>query len=259
MWDKPALLNHVANLLFAAAFVLAAGGAVNFALRLPLFALREVTVSGTSGALAHVTIEQIEAVVQRELRGNFFTLDIAHLRASFEQLPWVRKVAARRHWPDQLEIKLEEHVPLARWGTVALVNSYGEVFTAAFNEKLPLFIGPPSGAKEITIQYGYFLRSLAAIGQAPSQVRLSARRAWQLRLDSGLVIELGRERIGSRLDRFVAAYARTTGRLQRKFEHVDLRYSNGFAVRIPELISEPRSNRRGRPLRGRGAVNAEKN
>ena len=120
-------------------------------------------------------------------------------------------------------------------------------------------MGPQSGAKEMAIQYGYFLRSLAAIGQVPAQVQLSPRRAWQLRLDSGLVIELGRERIESRLDRFIAAYVRTSGRLQRRLEHVDLRYSNGFAVRIPELKSEPRDNRRGRPARVRGAANAERN
>ncbi len=34
----------------------------------------------------------------------------------------------RRVWPDRLDVTLEEHVPLARWGKDALVNTHGERF-----------------------------------------------------------------------------------------------------------------------------------
>jgi len=238
MWDKPDLLNTIASLLFAAAFLMVAYGVVHFVVRLPAFPLREVQINGE---LAHVTLEEIEGIVKRELKGNFFTLDMNAARAGFEALPWVRKSNVRRRWPDQLEVEFEEHVPLARWGAVALVNTYGEVFTAAYDgapanrEQWPLFIGPEGSAKEIAIQYRHFQRSFAAIGQVPVQVQVSPRRAWQIRLDSGLVIELGRERLEPRLERFIAVFERTIGRLQRKLDYVDLRYPNGFAVRIPEL------------------------
>ncbi len=243
MWDKPDILNAIASLLFAAAFLLVAYGTLHYVVRLPVFPLREVRISG---ALAHVTVGQVEVIVKRELQDNFFTLDLAQARAAFERLPWVRKVNVRRQWPDRLDVTLEEHVPLARWGSVALVNIQGEVFTAAYDGMLPLFVGPPASAKEIAIQYGYFQRSLAAIGQVPAQVRVSPRRAWQVRLESGLTLELGRESIESRLDRFIAVYERTVNRLQRKIDYVDLRYPNGFAVRVPELKFEPQDARRGK-------------
>ena len=38
-----------------------------------------------------------------------------------------------------------------------------------------------------------------------------------------------------RLARFVAAYPATLGKLARRHEYVDLRYPNGFALRVPEL------------------------
>jgi cell division protein FtsQ len=243
MWDKPDILNTIASLLLAAAFLLVAYGTLHYVVRLPEFPLREVRING---ALAHLTVGQVEVIVKRELQGNFFTLDLAQARAAFERLPWVRKVNVRRQWPDRLDVTLEEHVPLARWGNVALVNIQGEVFTAAYDGSLPLFVGPPASAKEIAIQYGYFQRSLAAIGQVPVQVHVSPRRAWQVRLESGLTLELGRERIESRLDRFIAVYERTVNRLQRKIDYVDLRYPNGFAVRIPELGFEPQDTRRGK-------------
>jgi cell division protein FtsQ len=248
MWDKPGILDGISNLLLAAAFLLAAVGAVHYAVRLPVFPLREVRVNDT---LVHVTPDQIGTIVRRELQGNFFTLDLAQARAAFEQLPWVRKVNLRRQWPDRLEVALEEHVPLARWGNAALVNTYGEVFTAPPNGALPLFVGPEGSAREIAIRYGYFQRSLAAISQTPAQVRLSPRRAWQIRLASGLTLELGRERIESRLERFIANYDRSIGRLQRELDYADLRYSNGFAVRISEFKLAPQDQRRdGRPARG---------
>ena len=102
-------------------------------------------------------------------------------------------------------------------------------------------VGARETLKEITIQYEFFRRNLAAIGLAPVQIGVTPRRAWQVRADNGLTIELGREDIEPRLERFVGAYARTVGRLQRRIDHVDLRYSNGFAVRIHELRGEPRS------------------
>ena len=246
MWDEPDLLNAVASLIFAAAFLLAGYGALHYVVRLPQFPLREVRIGS---APVHVTREQIEDVVRREFAGNFFTLDLAAARAAFEKLPWVRAASVRRQWPDRLDVTLEEHVPLARWEGAALVNVQGEVFTAAYDGKLPLFAGPPGSAKEIAIQYGYFKRRLGDIHQAPVEVRVSPRRAWQLRLDNGLVIELGREQIETRLDRLVAVYDRTIGRLQRRIDYVDLRYANGFAVRAPEPAPAPAPQRGAKPAR----------
>jgi cell division protein FtsQ len=250
MWDKPEVLNAIASALFAAALLLAAYAAVHYVMRLPAFPLREV---GIRGELAHVTLDQIEGIVKREVAGNFFTLDLTQTRAAFEKLPWVRKADTRRQWPDRLEVALEEHVALARWGSAALVNLQGEVFTAAYDGKLPLFVGPQDSVKEIALRYGHFQHSLAAIGQVPVQVQVSPRRAWQIRLDTGLVIELGREHIESRLERFIAVYDRTIHSLQRKLDYVDLRYPNGFAVRIPELKLEAQQKRRsGKAVRATG-------
>ncbi|MDB5812437.1 MAG: cell division protein FtsQ [Betaproteobacteria bacterium] len=236
MWDKPAVLNGIANVLFAAAFVLIAYATMHFGMRLPIFPLREVRITEP---LAHVTPQQIEAIVGREVKGNFLTLDLERARAGFEKLPWVRGVNVRRQWPDRLDVSLEEHLPLGRWGAGALVNTYGELFAAAYDASLPLFVGPPGSETEIAIQYGYFKRSLAPLNLAPVEVQVSARRAWQVKLANGTRLQLGREQVEPRLDRFVAVYERTVGRLQRRLDYVDLRYSNGFAVGIPELAREP--------------------
>ena len=243
MWDRPDTLNRFADLLVTVAALAALYGAAHFVVRLPVFPLHEVRVTS---ALTHLTSEDIETMIKREIKGNFFTLDLAATRAAFEKLPWVRKAGVRRHWPARLDVTLEEHVPLARWGNLALVNTHGEVFEARYDWDLPVFVGSAESAKEIAIQYEYFRRSLAAIGKTPVQVQLSARRAWEVRLDGGPTLELGREQVEARLARFVAAYSRSLGRLGRRIDYVDLRYSNGFAVRIPELRFEKAEPKRRR-------------
>jgi cell division protein FtsQ len=243
MWDKPALLSAAANALFALAALLVFVAAAVYAARLPQFSLHEVRIAGE---LRHVTREQVEEVVRREVHGGFFTVNLNAARAAFERLPWVRGANVRREWPARLDVVLEEHAPMARWGDEALVNMQGEVFRAAYDGDLPLFVGPEGSAREIAIQYRYFERSLGAIGQTPVQVRVNARRAWQLKLHNGLTLELGREDIEARLARFVALHDRTIGRLERRIDYVDLRYANGFAVRVPELRHEKLEPRHGR-------------
>jgi cell division protein FtsQ len=240
MWDRPALLNRLANGLYALAVLLVGYGLIWILVHQPAFALRNVELTGDA---KHVTRAQVEAIVANELKGTFFTLNLPHLRRSFEKLPWVREVRLRRHWPDRLEVNVVEHVPLARWGSTALVNVQGDVFQAAYDGKLPVFVGPPGTSKEIAIQYEFFRRNLSAIGTTPVMVRVSPRRAWQVRLDGGPTLELGREDVEARLARYLEVHERTVGALKRRIDYVDLRYANGFAVRIAELKGEVQSER----------------
>ena len=240
MWDKPAALNFIADLLFVAALLGVLYAGVSHAVRLPAFSIQQVRVVTP---VAHVTRQQVEDIVRREVRGTFFTLRLDAARAAFEKLPWVRSANVRRQWPRGLEVALTEHVPLARWGGEALVNVQGEVFAAAFDGELPVFNGPPGAAKEMTIQYDHFRRSLQDIGREPREINVSPRRAWQIRLDDGVTLDLGRDQVEQRLRRFVAAYPRTIARMTRPVDRVDLRYANGFAARVPGLppvAEEPR-------------------
>ena len=237
MWDNPRLLNGTASVLtgLALAMLLAAG--VHVLLRSPWFQLREVTVLG---APAHTDRDQIQRALQNAVGGaNFLAIDIDGARSALERLPWVRRVELRRVWPDRLEVSLEEHVVFARWGATALVNTHGEIFAARSDDVLPMLAGPPGAEAEVVRRYQKFTELLAPLADALQRVTLTSRYAWQLRLASGLHLELGRDNPGEsadrRLARFVAAYPQTLGRLQRKHEYVDLRYANGFALRIPEL------------------------
>lgn len=232
MWDKPAALLWMANLLYSLAAVMLLYGVLFVVVHLPIFPLREVKVTGD---LHHVTREQLKLIVGRHLQGNFFTLDLVKARDAFEKLPWVRNVSVRRRWPDRLEVQVEEHKELARWGNIALVNTYGELFHAASDKELPVFYGPGDQVKDVAEHYQAYGQMLQPTGLKVSQLALSPRRAWQIGTDKGMVLELGREHVEERLKRFVNVYARTLGTLAVPVGYADLRYPNGFAVRRPQM------------------------
>lgn len=225
MWDKPRELNNISSTLLAISFVLVLYVALNHVLHLPMFALRAVHLSA---APQRVDAGQVEAVIRNELRGNFFTVNLEESRQAFENLAWVRKVSVRRQFPWRLEVSLEEHEALANWNGAELVNTYGEVFKAATNQILPDFIGQPGTAGEVAQMYAAFSSQLTPLEQKITQISLSPRHAWQLRLSNGMLLKLGREQSQQRLSRFVAVYPFSEDR--GAVQYVDLRYRNGFAV-----------------------------
>jgi cell division protein FtsQ len=229
MWDKPEIMLWLADLLYALAAILLLYAVLFVVVHLPVFPVKEIKVMGE---LKHVTRQQVQYIVNRELAGNFFTVDLNRTRQAFEKLPWVRNVNIRRKWPDKLEVSLEEHVALARWGTMALVNTHGELFDGATDQELPVFVGPAENTVEMAQYYAQFQQMLKPTGLAINQLVLTPRRAWELRFNNGLVAELGREKVSERLQRFAGVYGRTLERLGGTVSYVDLRYSNGFAVRM---------------------------
>lgn len=257
MWDNADLLNGCANALYALAAAALIYAGVQAAIHSPLLPLRHLALRGE---LAHVTREQAEGAARASAIGTFFSVDLDAVRRAFEALPWVRKVEVRRLWPDRIQVAIEEHVALARWGSDTrakrVVNTYGEVFEGELSDavRLPQFAGPGGSAEELTRRYGAFRQALAPLELEPRQVLLSPRYAWQIRLSNGLALELGRDQLKEpvleRLSRFVAFYAQTLGSLNRRLDYVDLRYPNGFALRVPEImhsVTQPKSmgNKRG--------------
>jgi cell division protein FtsQ len=243
MWDNPRLLNAAANLLFGLAAALFAFSALQALLRSPLFPLREIVVRGE---LKNASREDIANALDG-LGGNFFAAELADVRGRLEQVAWIRRVDARRVWPDRIEVRLEEHVAFARWGDSGLVNTFGEPFAAEMDRaeqaRLPLLAGPAGTEAELARHYRRFVELLAPLGSAPDRVVLTARHAWQLRLGegpyAGLSLELGRDgadAVEDRLARFVAAVPDSLARLPQgpgaTGGHVDLRYPNGFALRV---------------------------
>jgi cell division protein FtsQ len=226
-WFSVDHMNGLTNWLLLIAALVAIYIAFHWVSRASIFSLHRIFVSKS--------VKQVDEVVLvnmlRSLQGDFLSADLTEARDKIGRLTWVRHVDVRREFPDRLNFTIEEHEPFARWGNEALINSYGEVFEADYKGALPVFSGPSGSEDDVLDFYGRSKSALAALGLSPVAIALSPRRAWRLTLDSGLVLELGRDRIDERLAVFIRAYPMTFLRLPAGKGIVDLRYDGGFVVK----------------------------
>jgi len=193
--------------------------------------LRTVRIEGE---LRKLTIAQLQAAIAKTARGGFFTVDADAVRRSAESLPWVEMITVRRVWPDTLKLRVVEQRAAARWGEQAVLNRQGQVFTpdaASIPKRLPQLSGPEELRRRVLEMYIAMTGTLAPIGRRVEQLQLDNRRAWLLKLDNGVELKLGRDEAIERLQRFVRVYPTVFAEREAELNAVDLRYSNGFAVR----------------------------
>lgn len=249
MWQDARALNATASGIYAAVALACAASGVWWVSQRPMFTLRSVTVETMDKTdLRHVNHLTLQAGAAGRIQGNFFTANLDSVRLAFEAVPWVRRAAVRREWPDQLVVALEEHEALGTWGEDGrLLSTKGDVFTANLAEaeddhELPAFSGPDGSEKEVLTRFGELKAWFAPVQLAPDALDLSSRYAWTVRLDNGMSVELGREQTRStlkeRVDRLVGIWPQLAGRVQN-IETIDMRYQNGLALSAAGLKIAP--------------------
>ncbi len=184
--------------------------------------------------LVHVKPEQLREVVAQQVTPGFLQVDVEQIRTDLEAMPWVRRASVRRGWPDRLLVQVEEQQPLARWSGGGLVNAEGELFKPHSGEDwqaLPLLRGPEGTEQTMAKALHEMQGILTPLGLAVSHLTMNERRSWDLRLENGLRLGLGKSDAKVRLLRFVRVYAEVLMPRLDAIDSVDLRYTNGFAVR----------------------------
>jgi len=173
---------------------------------------------------------------------GFFNVDVRAMKQAAETLPWVDSVSVRRIWPDTLRIDIREQIPLARWQGGGMVNRRGDVVLVTKVDALvdlPLFSGPEGSATMLARHYQLLSVPLKKMELAVKALTLSERRAWQVSLDNGMQLLFGRAMPETQLSRFANAYSRLPVEKLKNIQSVDLRYTNGFAVRWKTPVNQP--------------------
>ncbi|MGH8436055.1 MAG: cell division protein FtsQ/DivIB, partial [Pseudomonas sp.] len=176
---------------------------------------------------------------------SFFTVDLAGMRAELEQMPWIAHAEVRRVWPDRVSIRLEEQLPVARWGDEALLNNQGQAFTPrelANYENLPQLVGPQRAQEQVMQQYQVLSQMLRPLGFSVARLELRERGSWFLSTGvsstgQSLELLLGRDHLIEKMRRFVAIYEKNLKDQIANISRIDLRYSNGLAVAWREPIA----------------------
>ena len=160
-------------------------------------------------------------------------MNLAELQARVEDLVWVRRAQIGRQWPDSLVVRVVEHEVAARWGDKGLLNRDGEVFAADSRHvfpELPRLTGPPDTERHVAQRYLELQGPLAAANLSLAGLSIDERGSWRMQLQGGQTVRIGRRDVAQRLDRFFRLAAPLLRSDFDRISHVDMRYSNGFAV-----------------------------
>ena len=219
--------------LFTAVLLLAAltgAGYVALQWEPRLLPIRVVTVEGEMHGLSRQSLEE---TIAGHITGGILTQDLAALKTEVEALPWIHRAAVQRIWPDRIEVTVSEHEAVARWGENGLVTADGIVFRPR-DGRLPAGLArldAPSDeqAPAVVERFIDWGPRLMALGLVIDGVTRDARGDWSLILLGGTELMLGTDDIEARFERLVAAYPQIEAIGMP--ERIDMRYSNGLAVR----------------------------
>lgn len=183
-----------------------------------------------SGERQYIDDQQVIAQIRQQLPGSFFALDVQQVHSLLEQRPWIYRASVRKQWPNTLKIYVVEQQPVVSWNGDMLLNQYGESFQASLAQvKLPRLFGPGGSEKTALQGYRAMQSLLSHVELGISELMLSERFAWQLRLSNGVQLNLGRTEFIDRLQRFIDIYPLLKQQV-KALDYVDLRYDTGAAV-----------------------------
>lgn len=193
--------------------------------------IEQITVQGS---FQRISAMEIEKAARAQVRGvGLVSIDLDGVRRALGALSWIDQVTVQRSWPRGLHIAVTEQVAVARWNQAGLVNARGEQFLSEARfvpPELPQLSGPPGTEFEVVTRYLAAQGRMVEAGQRLSAMRLDARGAWELTLDSGIGVRLGRRQVDERFERFVAVALRQVSERATDIAYIDMRYTNGFAV-----------------------------
>ncbi|SFU01662.1 cell division protein FtsQ/DivIB [Pseudomonas marincola] len=217
-------------------------GAYEASLRLLPYADQPILKISVDGDLSYISQQSVQERIAPFVSASFFSVDLVGMRHELESMPWIASAQVRRVWPDQVQIKLEEQLPIARWGDAALLNNQGQSFAPqelANYQHLPQLYGPQRAQQKVMQQYQVLSQMLRPIGFTVARLELRDRGSWFLTTGQGIEMLLGRDHLIDKIRRFMTIYDKKLSDQIENIARIDLRYSNGLAVawREPAVIT----------------------
>lgn len=213
---------------------LVAGGIIALSYQLSATLLdRPIHSITIEGPFQRVSALQVEEAISGALSDGFLSANLSEIQQLIVALPWIDQANVVRRWPSQLEISVTEQVPAACWAETGLLNTRGELFVTDARHipaELPRLSGPSNRSAEIAKRYLAVREQLIPFGLDLRRVHVDARGAWEMTLQNGVIIRLGRREVEQRTGLFLDVVAKIITNRAAEIDYVDMRYSNGFTI-----------------------------
>ena len=109
----------------------------------------------------------------------------------------------------------------------------GELFVRELRHlpaELPRLSGPDARSAEVAARYLAVRKQLIPVGLDVSRVHLDARGSWDMTLQNGIDVRLGRRDVAARTDLFLDVVADIIASRAKEIDYIDMRYGHGFTI-----------------------------
>ncbi|NVJ60790.1 MAG: FtsQ-type POTRA domain-containing protein [Gammaproteobacteria bacterium] len=184
---------------------------------------------------------ELDQYVKTRLKMNFFSLDVNEASKVLLDFPWIKKVTARKVWPNTLVVKVDEHQPWLNLNNTALISTEGELFEPSnidmFNE-LPVLKGKFGKVEDLLSMYQFFSEQMPTNDFRITELEFSLIDGWHMTLKNGIRLMIGNKDLADRLDRFLSIIEQLPPQKTEKIKYLDMRYQTGVAVGWRALKAE---------------------
>jgi len=198
------------------------------------FLVKKMTIEGQQ----QTSPNEIQKAIAPYLNVGLFYLQTDKIEQAALSLPWIKNVTVKPVWFNTLHLQITEYQPLAQWQQHIYIDPTGELFNIPKSlANLPQFAGEKDCIPEMITRYQQIKTTMQAVPLHIKKLTCQPRKAWAIHLDKGIQLNLGRGDILPRLQRFTKVYHRILAQYASSLGgdlglSIDLRYTNGIAVRL---------------------------
>jgi len=181
----------------------------------------------------YIDTTKLKQLVSQKMSGNFFTISLTPIVHTLLMDDQIKSVSIRRVWPKSLSIYVDGYEPIAFFNKDKVITAVGYTFKTPKNLQLipAVYVqGPESQASQMMQQLHSFNKIFESLHLTIKKIALD-HDLYFITLNNGLSLTLGNRNRNQRLDRFVKLYANIIGHCENNVASIDLRYSNGLAVK----------------------------
>ncbi|MFK5893886.1 MAG: FtsQ-type POTRA domain-containing protein [Pseudomonadota bacterium] len=245
--------KSITALLFISLVIVSSWLGVNYLFEKGSFPVKQIAMVNK---LHEQDVDKLQELITDEIDGGFFSLDIEKLRKNLEKLAWIDTVSLRKKWPDTLQLDIHEKQVAARWiasntkkrtikklkqvnwDKQSLISDKGVLFKTALTQqqykkinKLAIYSTPDELSMNGLQKCQNITQIIKTVNLHVMHCFQDQRRSWFLKLNNGFDVFLGQQQILQRTEIFIAAYQQILNIYEKNIEKIDLRYTNGFAIK----------------------------
>lgn len=204
------------------------------------FTIKKVNIY-VNNKLTRFYEDKFDEIIRENLTGNIILADLDKVKFMIEGIKWVNKVRIKRIlWPSSIDIEITEERPIARWKDGSLIDIKGNTLNIVTDEIFPIFEADDNIVdiefvkKDMAKMFNNINNILANNNIYIRKLKLSNIFSWDILLDNGVLIKLGRENnsknILNKFKKFIKAWNASLKDEVDKLEYIDMRYDDGLSV-----------------------------